>query len=100
MNLNFVLTKAIITEKSLIEASLGRFSFLVVKTATKGQIREAVEHTFGVNVVAIRTTAISPKTYRTGKKRQPKIGPAAKKAIVELKKGQKIDLFDIKSEGK
>ena len=100
MNLNFILKKPILTEKSLKEASLSRFTFIVEKNATKFQIQQAVAQAYGVDVIKIRTTTVSSKSHRVGKKRLVKYSAPTKKAIVELKKGQKIDIFEIHSDTK
>lgn len=92
----FILKKPIITEKSYALAqNRNAYTFEVALHATKGQIREAIESTFKVNVTAVRTTRVAGKIVRTGAKRQELRMPDRKKAIVSLKKDQKIALFDI-----
>ena len=95
MNLTNILKKAIITEKSLKNAGSGVFTFEVDTHASKDQISSAVQQAFNVNVIKVTTIHITPKKYRTGKKRQLKLTTPGKKALVKLKSGQKIDLFDI-----
>ncbi len=96
MQLDLILKKPIITEKSMQAAKNGKFSFLVDNAANKNHITQAVETLFKVNVVSVSTSAINGKTKRFGKTRRPTKLSDFKKAIVELKKNQKIDLFDIK----
>lgn len=91
-----ILIKPNITEKSMIAASLNQYTFKVNAKANKHQIKKAVEDQFGVNVLKINTTKTKQsthKSFRTGKAVTKK---AIKKAIVTLKKGQTIKLFDIK----
>lgn len=92
----FILKAPHITEKSYrLVATRNEYTFIVERTATKGQIKEAVENTFGVKVTAVRTTMVSGKNKRTGKRRTGVRQPDKKKAIVRLPEGQKIALFDI-----
>lgn len=92
----FALKAPHITEKSyrLIE-SQNAYTFIVDRGATKGQIKDAVEKTFGVKVLSVNTTTVAGKGKRTGKKRMSVVQPDKKKAIVKLAKEQKIALFDI-----
>lgn len=95
MSLTHILKRPIITEKSLRDASREVFTFHVTKSATKNQIKQAVERFYSVNVVKVRTTLSRGKSYRVGKTRRTRLKPPVKRARVQLKKGQKIDLFDI-----
>lgn len=100
MNLTHIIKRPIITEKSLNQTSLDRFSFIVASKATKNEIKQAIEAFFNVNVVNIRTSKIAGKRYRQSRRRQEKIAPDQKKAVIELKKGQKIDLFEAETKEK
>jgi len=92
-----ILKKPIITEKSLeLIKNHNSYTFLVAKNATKGQIKKTVEELFDVNVININTVKVSGKRRRTGKLRRQVIHTDTKKAILKLKKGQKIDLFEVK----
>lgn len=93
------LKKPIITEKSAKETSSSKFVFKVDKKATKNQIKQAVENAFGVTVINVNTLVLPGKTRRTGKKRLVSTSPRWKKAIVALKSGDKIKVFDLQ-EGK
>lgn len=89
-----VLKRPIITEKSMNETAKNKYTFEVDKKATKGQIRSAVEETFGVEVVAIATTKTPGKKRRVGRMRREVEKPGAKKAFIEIKGGQKIEIFE------
>lgn len=78
MDLNNVIKKPIITEKSTEATSLGKYAFQVDRRANKKEIAQAVEKFFGVHPLKV-WTAMMP-----GKR---------KKAIVQLAEGEKIDLF-------
>ncbi len=92
----YLIRKPIITEKSLTLANRDNtFTFLVDRTATKEQIRSAIEVLFKVNVIKICTVLNAPEIKRTGKKRVTTKSAKEKKAMVTLKSGQTIDLFDV-----
>lgn len=93
-----VLVKPIITEKSMILASHGVFSFEVAKLMSKTQISEAVEKLFKVHVEKVTTSTVKGGTRRVGKTRREILNKSQKTARVTLKKGEKIDLFDIKEQ--
>lgn len=94
MKLPFILKKPIITERSLKATNSSRFTFEVVRSATKGQIKKAVEEYFKVNVINVNTAKLAGSRRRVGRLRREKTNPDRKKAIVQLKSGQKIDLFE------
>lgn len=85
----------LITEKSMIDAGNGKFSFRVSKSANKNDIKKEIEKRFSVNVVGISTNILKGKTVRTGNRRTEKKISDVKKAIVTLKKGEKIGLFEL-----
>ena len=93
-----VLNKPIITEKSLADAKNSRFTFGVAREATKTLIKKEIERMFEVKVTKIQTARMPGKSYRTGKKWIQGQRNDWKKAVVTLKQGQKIDLFDTKTE--
>ena len=93
MNLTDVIKGPIVTEKlDQAREDHQQYSFLVDREANKAEIAEAVEKLFKVNVVAVRTSIHRGKTKRIGRS----IGRRAnwKRAIVTLKEGQSIDLFE------
>jgi len=96
MNLNFILQKPIITEKTSTLASQSKFVFACDPAASKGQIKEAISKTYSVTVLGINTTIIKGKKRRAGRSRRTIQNPSYKKAIVTLKKGDKIDIFETK----
>ena len=90
-----IIIKPIITEKSMQDAAAGKFTFQVLKTADKKTIRRAVEEKFKVNTVGISTIIIKGKKRRVGARRVEVLQSPYKKAVIALKTGQKIDLFDV-----
>ena len=89
-----ILIEPWITEEASRVAEMGKYIFKVDPRATKGQIGKAVEEVYGVKVEAVNTIKI-PRKKRT---RGAKIGwkSGYKKAVVTVKEGDKIDLFESK----
>ncbi len=85
--------KPLFTEKSLREAKAGNYTFQVPLNMDKLQIRTKIAQLFGVKVVNVRTTKIGPEKGRTARGNKfSKL--SVKKAIVTLKSGDKIDVFE------
>lgn len=95
MNNEEIILAPIITEKTMKDAALGKFSFKVAIQADKKRIKKAIEEKFNVNILAAWTMIVKGRKIRVGKRRnEVKLSPW-KKAIVKVKKGQKISLFEI-----
>lgn len=94
-----IVLKPVITEKAMNEATHGRYAFAVLKEANKPEIARAIEDMFKVNVVKVQTITVHGKMKRAAKSRTYVKGEDWKKAVVSLKDGQKIELFDV-TEGK
>ncbi len=93
MNIHDVIKGPIITEKlDQAREKFRQYSFIVDKKATKIDVARAVESLFKVSVEGVRTNIVHGKVKRVGKS----IGqrPNYKKAIVTLKEGDKIELFE------
>lgn len=98
--MNDILIKPLITEKSMQDAAAGRFTFVVNIDVNKDQIAKAVRKAFSVDVVSVKTTTTKGTNKRAGRKRLVTKTSSWKKAIIQLKPGQKIDLFDVTEGGK
>lgn len=94
MNLKDIIKRPIITEKSGHQPGEGRYSFEVDLKADKTQIKAAVEKIFGVTVKKIQTVVVKGKTRRALRTRKASKQENWKKANIQLKEGQKIDLFE------
>lgn len=92
MHLYEVLRKPLITEKSTVLQSEGKYAFEVAGGANKDMIRQAVEKAFKVEVTAVNIMMVRGKMRRIG--RRMVMTPDWKKAIVTLKPGDKIELFE------
>lgn len=99
MNIRDVIIAPIITEKSMRDAAIGRYTFKVATTVNKPFIKQAIEEKFKVKILKIMVSIVKGKTDRRGVKREEFIKTAWKKATVQLAKDQKIGLFDIGGQG-
>ncbi|MCQ2235428.1 MAG: 50S ribosomal protein L23 [Bacteroidales bacterium] len=92
-----IIVKPLVTEKANIvtEKKATRFSFVVLKTASKDDIKKEVEELYNVSVVKVNTLIAPAKR----KSRYTKAGlvkgakASYKKAIVTLAEGQSIDFY-------
>lgn len=86
-----VLTEPWITEKTHRAMSDNKYTFKVIKSATKKQVKLAIEGMYSVSVVGVTIVNIKPKPKAYGRHMGTKQG--FKKATVTLKQGDKIELF-------
>lgn len=94
MEVTEILRRGIITEKTVKLQEQNQYTFEVAKTATKVDIRRAVETLFKVNVTHVNTMRMPGKPRsirRRGAAPRPVEAREWKKAIVTLKEGQTID---------
>lgn len=88
-----ILRKPIITEKATwLRDNANKYVFEVEKKCNKVEIVQAVEKRFGVTVVGIRTYSTHGKVKRQGRFSGRR--PDWKRAIVQLKTGDTIELFE------
>ena len=92
LNTYDVLRRPLITEKVAGLQAAGKYTFEIASHATKHQVKAAVEHIFKVDVTAVNVISIKGKTKRV--KSGYTTSPSWKKAIVSLKPGDKIELFE------
>jgi len=93
MKLEEVIKKPVLTEKSLLLAKSGWYTFWVDRQASKGQVKEALEKMFNVQVDKVRLLNVRGKPKRWGRyfgRIQDR-----RKALVKLAKG-KLDIFEVK----
>jgi large subunit ribosomal protein L23 len=87
------IVRPIVTEQtSAAYQERGEYAFRVASDATKTSIRAAIEKLFGVKVTGVWTSNQRGKDRRVG----AAIGrrPHWKKAIVKLRQGDTIDIFE------
>lgn len=80
----------IVTEKSMLGSENGQVTFRVDMSATKPQIKKAIEGLFGVKVKAVNTLIQKGKTKRF--KGKLAFRSDMKKAMITLEDGQTIDV--------
>ena len=88
-----IILKPVVTAKSMDDAAEKKSTSKVAKTATKTEIKEAVEAAFGVTVEKVNTANFDGKLKRQG--RTQGRTPSYKKAIVKLTESSKtIEFFE------
>ncbi len=87
-----VLRRPVITEKNTDLMDQNKYVFEARKDANKAQIKTAVEKAFDVTVTAVNVITVPPRPRGFGRMRGHR--PAWKKAIVTLKPGDKIEIFE------
>ncbi len=89
---NEILLAPVVSEKSYSHIPERKYTFKVHKDAHKTQVRQAVEELFGVRVQRVNILKVQPKPKRRGLNRGTK--PGWKKAIVQLREGETIEIFE------
>jgi large subunit ribosomal protein L23 len=89
---NQVLLAPVVSEKSYELIEQRKYAFRVHPDAHKTQVRQAVEELFDVRVQGVNIVKVQPKPKRRGMIRGRK--PGWKKAIVQLREGQSIEIFE------
>ncbi|HDQ25417.1 MAG TPA: 50S ribosomal protein L23 [bacterium] len=93
MDIYQVIKRPLLTEKSsLMKESGNYYSFEVDKSATKEEIRQAVETIFKVHVEKVNTVTLPGKAKRFG--RSISGARRFKKAVVKIKKDEKIEIVE------
>jgi large subunit ribosomal protein L23 len=91
--LHRTIVRPIMTEKtSAGYQARGEYTFQVAPDATKAAIRQAIEQLFGVKVTGVWTANVRGKTRKVGRTSGRR--PNWKKAIVKLRSGDTIDVFE------
>ena len=89
-----IIKRPVITEQSMEQTEMKRYTFEVAKTANKIEIAKAVEEIFGVKVAKVNTLNMKGKAKRLGRYPEGR-RPNWKKAIVTLTADSKsIELFE------
>jgi large subunit ribosomal protein L23 len=98
MNSNIfdILRRPVVTEKSnFMAGKLHQYVFEVSSAATREQVKTAIETAFDVDVVRINVINLPAKTKRNSRNRRLVVRvPGYKKAIVTLKEGDRIPVFE------
>jgi len=87
-----IIVRPLITEKNTILMEENKYTFEVLRDASKPEIKRAVESIFNVSVARVHTVNVRGKLRRRGRE----VGYTRdwKKAIVTLAPGDRIELFE------
>ena len=89
-----VLIRPVVSEKSYALMDKSVYVFIVDPGATKIDVRHAVEQAFGVRVTNVNTLNRKGKSTRNRRTGTVGMRPGTKRAIVTLRAGDTINLFD------
>jgi len=89
---NQVLLAPVVSEKSYSLITDRKYTFRVHEDAHKTQVRQAVEELFGVHVQSVNILKVQSKPKRRGFTRGRR--PGWKKAVVQLREGEAIEIFE------
>ena len=88
-----IIIRPILSEKgTMLSEALNQYVFEVDIRANKTQVKESVELVFDVNVLRVNTMVVKGKGRRYGRSIVKR--PNWKKAIVTLRPGDSIELFE------
>ena len=92
MHIYEVLRRPVVTEKNTDLMAQDKYVFEVMKKANKAQVKAAVEEAFKVTVLSVNMITVPRKPKGFGRLKGHR--PSWKKAIVTLKQGDKIQIFE------
>ncbi|MDR3078644.1 MAG: 50S ribosomal protein L23 [Rickettsiales bacterium] len=85
-----IVVSTVVTEKTNLQMADGKIVLEVVPSATKAEVKKAVETIFGFGVARVNISTVAGKVKRY--KGTKGLRSSRKKAIVTLSKGQQLDL--------
>jgi len=91
MDILKIIEKPYISEKASELAKQDKYIFTVYQSANKTEVKKAIEQLYKVNVIDVWIINAPSKKKRLGKIQGEQ--SAYKKAIVKIKKGQKIEIL-------
>lgn len=80
----------VVSEKTTMASANNQYTFRVMMSSNKREIRSAVESLFGVSVLAVQTSIMKGKVKMSKGKKGKRVD--WKKATVKLAEGQMIDI--------
>ena len=91
-----VLRRPLVTEKSSYQSGkLNQYSFIVAESATRKQVKDAIETLYDVSVVSVNIMNTPAKRGRRLRSRRVLVRkPGHKKAIITLADGQTLQIFE------
>ena len=89
------LRRPLVTEKSSYQSGLNQYSFVVSDSATRTQVKDAIETIYDVKVARVNIINVPAKRGRRLRSRRMSIRKSAfKKAVVTLAEGQTLPIFE------
>jgi len=86
----FLIKRPFITEKGTVFAEQGKYVFLVDGKANKSEVKKILEKEYTVHITQVNIINARPKERR--QRGRVNIKSGFKKAIITLKKGEKLDM--------
>ncbi len=100
MKINYVIKKALLSEKAYIQMEKGVYTFMVDKNASKSEIKKAVEGQFKTKVKKVNVLGKAAKSKKVTGTRKEVLTGSGKKAVVYLVAGENIAMLSPKKESK
>jgi large subunit ribosomal protein L23 len=89
-----IILRPVVSEKSYGLLDENVYTFVVHKSASKPEIRDAVQSIFGVRVTKVNTVNRKGKRVRNRRTGVYSTKPDSKRALVTLAQGDSISLFE------
>ena len=91
-----IILRPVISEKSMDQSTVNKYTFAVADEANKMQIKAAVEELFKVTVTNVNVMTTKRKEKSRNRRRGRQVGYTTpwKKAVVTVKAGDSIEFFE------
>ena len=91
-----IILRPVISEKSMDQSTVNKYTFAVADEANKLQIKAAVEELFKVTVLSVNVLTSKRKEKSRNRRRGRQVGYTSpwKKAVVTIKAGDSIEFFE------
>ncbi len=91
-----IILRPVISEKSMDQSTVNKYTFAVADDANKMQIKDAVEELFKVTVTNVNVMTTKRKEKSRNRRRGRQVGYTSpwKKAVVTIKAGDSIEFFE------
>ena len=91
-----IILRPVISEKSMDQSTVNKYTFAVADEANKMQIKAAVEELFKVTVLHVNVLTMKRKEKSRNRRRGRQVGYTSPlmKAVVTIKAGDSIEFFD------
>jgi len=91
-----IILRPVISEKSMDQSTVRKYTFAVADDANKMQIKAAVEELFKVTVTNVNVMTTKRKEKSRNRRRGRQVGYTSpwKKAVVTIKAGDSIEFFE------